>query len=150
MKKALSFLGGAVATTFGTGYFPFGPGTVGSLVSVVLFFLCPEHLRYPVLPGILLVAWAACEAGKNLWGDDPSRVTIDEVAGCWVACLASKDSWGLWGLLAAFLLFRVFDIAKPWPVNALDRMKSGLGILLDDLAAGMMAALVLIAAGLFI
>lgn len=147
MRGLLRFFGGAVSTTLWTGYFPLGPGTVGSIVACVLFFLCPFHLRFPLLPGILLLAWAGCEAGKRLWGEDPSRVTIDEVAGCWIACLAAPAGWGLWGIFAALILFRVFDIAKPWPVNVLDRIKSGLGILLDDVAAGLMAAAILFVAG---
>lgn len=147
MKKILGVFGGAVSATLWTGYFPFGPGTVGSLVSCILFYLCPAHLRFPVLPVVILIAWAGCEAGKKLWGDDPARVTIDEVAGCWVACLAAPGHWGLWGIVTAFVLFRVFDIAKPWPVSVLDRLKSGLGILLDDLAAGLIAAGILAAAG---
>lgn len=150
VKRLLSLFGGAVSATLWTGYFPLGPGTVGSIVACVLFYFCPYHLRFPLLPGIVLLAWAGCEAGKKLWGDDPSRVTIDEVAGCWVACLAAPARWGIPGILAAFVLFRVFDIAKPWPVCVLDRMKSGLGILLDDLAAGLIAAVILIAAGYFI
>jgi len=140
------FFTGAVAATLWTGYFPWGPGTVGSIVACALFLWCPPWLRLPLLPGILLVSWAGCSAGKSLWGKDPSRVTIDEVAGCWIACLAAPSHWGLWGIAAAFLLFRVFDIAKPWPVKALDLIDSGLGILLDDVAAGLMAAAVLLAA----
>ncbi len=150
MKGLLRLFGGVVSTTLWTGYFPLGPGTVGSIAACVLFYFCPVHLRFPLLPGILLLAWAGCEAGKRLWGDDPSRVTIDEVAGCWIACLAAPSDWGLWGIFAALFLFRVFDIAKPWPVSALDRMKSGLGILLDDVAAGLMAAAILYLAGSFI
>lgn len=146
VRKLLRLTGAAVATTFGTGYFPFGPGTVGSLVAAVLFIFCPVELQIPLTPGILVLALAGCEVGRRFWGEDPSRVTIDEVAGCWIACLAAPSEWGLWGIAAAFVLFRFFDIAKPWPVNRLDRMNSGLGILLDDLAAGIMAGGLLIAA----
>lgn len=148
MRGLLRFAGAALATTMGTGFFPLGPGTVGSLVAAAFFVVCPAALRIPLTPALLLVAWAGCEAGRKLWGEDPSRVTIDEVAGCWIACLASPGRWGLWGIAAAFLLFRVFDIAKPWPVSKLDEMKSGLGILLDDIAAGIIAGLLLFAAAL--
>lgn len=150
MKRFYRILGITVATTFGTGYFPLGPGTVGSLVSACLFLLTPDHLRLTLLPVILLVAWAGCEAGRRFWGEDPSKVTVDELAGCWIACLAAPAHWGYWGITAAFLLFRVFDIFKPWPVNVLDRMKNSLGILLDDVAAGIMAAAVLFLANLFV
>ena len=147
MRGFVRFIGGAAATTFWTGYFPLGPGTVGSIASSAVFYFCPAHIRFPLLPGILLLAWAGCEAGKRLWGKDPSRVTIDEFAGCWIACLAAPPGWGFWGVFTAFVLFRIFDIAKPWPVNALDRIESGLGILLDDVAAGIMAAAVIFTVG---
>ncbi len=149
MKGPGKIFAGAVAATLWTGYFPWGPGTVGSIVSCVFFLWCPEWLRLPLLPGILLLSWAGCSAGKALWGKDPSRVTIDEVAGCWIACLAAPEQWGPWGTVAALVLFRVFDIAKPWPVRALDRIDSGLGILLDDVAAGLMAVAVLLAVSSF-
>ncbi|PIE51563.1 phosphatidylglycerophosphatase A [Candidatus Fermentibacteria bacterium] len=144
MKGPLRIPAAALATTLGTGFFPFGPGTVGSLVAAALFFFTPAHLRLPLLPVILLFGWAGCEAGRKMWGEDPSRVTADEFAGCWISCLAAPSSWGLQGIAAAFLLFRLFDIAKPWPVSALDRIKTGLGILLDDVAAGVIAAVVLL------
>lgn len=150
MRTAERFLAGLVSATFWTGFFPWGPGTVGSLVALFFFVLCPVHLRLPLLFPLILAAWAGCVLGRKLWGEDPSRVTVDEVAGCWLACLFSFPGWGFRGLAAAFILFRIFDIAKPWPVSVLDRMKSGSGILLDDLAAGLMAGAVLLIAGLFV
>ena len=150
VKRFYRFIGVTVATAFGTGFFPLGPGTVGSLVSAGIFLITPDHIRFTLLPGILLTAWAGCEAGRRFWGEDPSKVTVDELAGCWIACLAAPVHWGYMGIAAAFLLFRIFDIFKPWPVNVLDRMKSSLGILLDDVAAGFMAAAVLILADLLV
>ena len=146
--KILRFLGGALASTLGTGFFPWGPGTVGSIIAAAAFYYSPLN-PYLLLPVILFFGWIGCEAGRKLWGEDPSIVTIDEVAGTWIACLASTPAWGIWGILAALILFRIFDIAKPWPVNKLDEMKNGIGILLDDVAAGLMAAAVLIVADLF-
>ncbi len=145
--KILRFLGGALASTLGTGFFPWGPGTVGSIIAAAAFYYSPFN-PYLLLPVILLLGWIGCEAGRKLWGEDPSIVTIDEVAGTWIACLAASPAWGIWGILAALVLFRIFDIAKPWPVNKLDEMKNGIGILLDDVAAGLMAAGVLIVADL--
>jgi phosphatidylglycerophosphatase A len=140
--KAIRFTGGALASTMGTGFFPWGPGTVGSIIAAVIFYYSPvNHLLF--LPFVLLLGWIGCEAGRKLWGEDPSIVTIDEVAGTWIACLAAPAAWGVWGIAAALVLFRIFDIAKPWPVNKLDEMKNGIGILLDDVAAGLMAAAVL-------
>ena len=81
------------------------------------------------------------------WGKDPSRVVADEFAGCWIACMGAPEVWGISGFAAAFVLFRVFDIFKPWPVSLFDRMESAEGILLDDIAAGIISAVVLLAAG---
>ncbi len=145
--KVLRFLGAALATTLGTGFFPWGPGTVGSIIAAAAFYFSPFN-PYLLLPLILLLGWIGCEAGRKFWGEDPSVVTIDEVAGTWIACLAAPPAWGIYGILAALVLFRIFDIAKPWPVNKLDEMKNGIGILLDDIAAGMMAAGVLLIASL--
>jgi phosphatidylglycerophosphatase A len=121
------------------------PGTVGSVIAAAAFYFCPAD-TFVLLPFVLLLGWVGSEAGRKLWGTDPSRVTIDEVAGCWIACLAAPFEWGVWGIVAALVLFRIFDIAKPWPVNRLDAIDSGLGILLDDVAAGLMAAAVLVIA----
>ena len=146
--KVLPFLGAALATTLGTGFFPWGPGTVGSIIAAAAFYFSPVN-PYLLLPLILLLGWIGCEVGRKLWGEDPSIVTIDEVAGTWIACLAATPAWGIKGILAALVLFRIFDIAKPWPVNKLDEMKNGIGILLDDIAAGLMAAALLLIASLF-
>jgi len=145
--RFVRFSGGALATTLGTGFFPLGPGTVGSLVAAVVFYYSPVN-SFVLLPVVLFLGWIGCEAGRKLWGEDPSIVTIDEVAGTWIACLAAPSSWGIKGIAAAFVLFRIFDIVKPWPVNRLDEMKNGIGILLDDVAAGLMAAAVMFAAHL--
>ena len=140
--RTIRFLGGALASTLGTGFFPWGPGTVGSIIAAAAFYYYPLS-PFTILPAVLLFSWIGCEAGRKLWGEDPSIVTIDEVAGTWIACLAAPEAWGIWGIFAALVLFRIFDIAKPWPVNKLDEMKNGIGILLDDVAAGLMAAGVL-------
>jgi phosphatidylglycerophosphatase A len=147
VKKLFRHAKVLLATGLGTGYSPKGPGTAGSILAVVFFYYSPFD-RFLILPFLMALAWAGCEAGRRMWGHDPSRVTIDEVAGCWIACLAVPVSWGVPGLAAAFLLFRVFDIVKPWPVSRFDRIDSGLGILLDDVAAGLMAAVLIRAASL--
>jgi len=133
------------ATVLGTGYSPVAPGTAGSLVAAAAFLAVrqglPGWVCFALLPPVLVLAAWGCRAGFSMWGDDPPRVTADEFAGCWIACLAAPRTWGVAGIAAAFLLFRLFDIAKPWPVSAFDRISTPWGILLDDLAAGLYAAL---------
>jgi phosphatidylglycerophosphatase A len=144
MKPALRIPGIITATVFGTGYAPIAPGTAGSLVAALLFLLSrsslPWWLPLALLAPVTALAYWGCYVGFRLWGDDPSRVNADEFAGCWLACLAVPCSWGAAGICAAFLLFRLFDIIKPWPVSIFDRMKTPAGILLDDLAAGLLTA----------
>lgn len=146
MKGFRGLVGGALATCLGSGFFPVAPGTVGSLLAAGVYLIVPGHHLLLLVP-VTGLAWLGCRSGRALWGKDPSRVNADEFAGCWLACLASPSGWGVYGPAAAFLLFRVTDILKPWPVSALDRVDSALGILADDLAAGLLAGGLLALAG---
>jgi phosphatidylglycerophosphatase A len=127
---------------------PYAPGTCGSLIAILSapFLLMPLPLwgRFLLLLFILISgAYAAGRAEILLHTKDPSEVVIDEVLGQWMTCLpfASLD---VWGYIAAFVLFRLFDIAKPWPVRILEELPGGWGVMLDDAAAGVCAMLCLI------
>ncbi|MCD4700501.1 MAG: phosphatidylglycerophosphatase A [Candidatus Aegiribacteria sp.] len=146
MKYSKLSVGTVVATVFGAGYIPIAPGTAGSLVSAGLFLVLQQTalINWVLCVCFLILGYWGCCAGRKKWGEDPSKIVVDEFAGCWIACLAVPSSWGTVGIAAAFILFRIFDIFKPWPVSVLDRMKSASGILLDDVAAGIMAALVIL------
>lgn len=146
MRRFRDIAGAALATSLGSGFFPVAPGTVGSVLSAAVFALAGRGRPLLLVP-VIALAWVGCSCGRRLWGKDPSRVNIDEFAGCWVACLASPGRWGLFGIAAALLLFRIMDIAKPWPVSLLDRSDTPFGILADDIAAGMIAAAILLGAG---
>lgn len=143
MKGFRDFAGAALATSIGTGFFPVAPGTVGSILAALVFVLFGRGRPLLLVP-IIALAWVGCHFGRRLWGKDPSRVNIDEFAGCWIACMASPAGWGLYGIALALALFRVMDIAKPWPVSLLDRIDSPFGILADDIAAGLLSAAILI------
>jgi phosphatidylglycerophosphatase A len=86
---------------------------------------------------------------EKLYGHDPSCVVLDEVVGMQVI-LVGATGVSLWGLLAAFLLFRVIDIAKPFPVNRSQNLAGGLGVVMDDVLAGIYARIVMVIASLFI
>jgi phosphatidylglycerophosphatase A len=144
-----------LATWFYCGYAPVAPGTVGSLAALAMAGLL--H-RYAGLPGIafgilaLLLAapaiWSAGVTAREIGMKDPGLVVIDEVVGQWLTLAgATRLNWKSW--LAAFLLFRLFDIWKPAPVRQLEQLPEGFGIVLDDAMAGVYAALVLFAAGWF-
>ena len=153
MKSGRSIPGILTATVLGSGYSPVAPGTAGSIVSAAAFVAVrsctPPWLVFALLPPVVLAALWGCRAGYAMWGHDPSRVNVDEFAGCWIACLAVPVSWGIAGIAAGLVLFRLFDILKPWPVSRLDWMKTPAGILLDDVAAGLLSAL-LIAIGVLL
>ncbi|HEU5398052.1 MAG TPA: phosphatidylglycerophosphatase A [Gammaproteobacteria bacterium] len=135
-----------LAYGFGAGLSPKAPGTMGTLVAVPIYVLL-MHLGQPVYWGFLAVALVAgiylCGYSARAIGvDDPKGVVWDEVVGYLVTLLGLPFGW-LW-IAAGFLLFRLFDIWKPWPIRWLDRnVKGGLGIMLDDVAAAIPACLLL-------
>jgi len=150
-----------IATFGGVGYAKKAPGTWGSLAAVP-FAAAVAYLggfSAMFLTAVVLYFAGAWSVGKvtGATGDlDPQQAVIDEVVGVFVTLLPFsgilKGSWSHWWLYpAAFVLFRVFDILKPWPVGWIDRrIRNAHGVMLDDVAAGVMAAAVLYLAGLFI
>lgn len=132
---------------FGCGLVPYAPGTAGTLGALPLYWLVRPHGL------VALAATAAAVTGAGVWAStqvakasglkDPQFVCVDEVAGVLVTWLAAPTGWK--GILAGFLLFRLFDWLKPFPARALERLPGGLGIVCDDLAAGAWGAAVLVA-----
>ncbi len=133
----------AVATLGGAGLLKPAPGTWGSAVVLPLVLAGPAAC---LVGAVLLLAggyWAAGQVMRE--GDDPGWFVADEGAGMLLA-LAALPSAGIPGVLAAFALFRLFDIAKPWPVSWADRQPGAFGVMADDVLAGAMAAALLLAA----
>lgn len=137
-----------VGTWFGAGLMKPGPGTYGSVAAALLWYGA-AHLLHPgfvalavgtavsavvaTLIGIPASTIVAREAGR----EDPGFVVVDEVAGQWIALIALRPDWQHAAL--ALLLFRLFDIWKPWPIRKLEALPEGTGIMLDDVAAGVLA-----------
>ena len=132
-----------LGTWFGSGLMPFASGTFGTLATAPLValssFFLPLSGALFLMIMILVAIWASQVVHRLLKNVDPSEVVIDEVAGFLLTMLWIPLSWGT--LLAGFLLFRLFDIWKPWPANAAEKLHGGLGIVLDDLVAGLYANL---------
>ncbi|MBT3048326.1 MAG: phosphatidylglycerophosphatase A [Candidatus Thiodiazotropha sp. (ex Clathrolucina costata)] len=132
-----------LAFGFGSGLLPKAPGTYGTLVGVPLYLLMQP---LPLLSYILLVAlgfvaglWLCQRAAEDLGVHDHSGIVWDEMVGYLAAMAFAPPGW-IW-IVIGFLLFRLFDIFKPWPIRWIDRrVKGGLGIMLDDLAAGIYSA----------
>jgi phosphatidylglycerophosphatase A len=137
-----------LATWFGTGRMKPGPGTYGSVTAVLLWYAA-AHL---FLPGWLVLTLATAVAAllitligipastivtRESGRQDPGFVVIDEVAGQWIALIAVRPDWQHAAI--ALLLFRLFDIWKPWPIRKLEALPEGTGIMLDDVAAGALA-----------
>ncbi|MDZ7684025.1 MAG: phosphatidylglycerophosphatase A [Gammaproteobacteria bacterium] len=145
-RDVLTSLDYFLATGFGSGLAPKAPGTFGSLVALVLF---PALSMFGWLVYAVIVA-VALAAGVYLCGrvadkmsiKDPSVIVLDEFVGLWIALLFVPDGW-IW-LLIGFLLFRFFDILKPWPIRWCEQsLGGGWGIVMDDVMAGVFALLVL-------
>ncbi len=140
-----------IVTFFGAGTFPAASGTFGSLAALpfgVAILQIPAPMgRFALLlaaTGVLLLGvWASTRYCAATQQTDPSEVVIDEVAGQWLALVfASPDN--PWHFLAAFLLFRFFDISKIWPASwAQDHLPGGWGVMMDDIVAGLYAAALL-------
>ena len=135
-----------IATGLGLGYAPFAPGTFGTMLALPIHFLIsrlPLPLYFAAMAALILVAVAAAGAAEKILDrPDPGEVVIDEVVGMLVAMIAVPLHPLAW--LLAFGLFRFFDIVKPWPVGYIDQhFHGGLGIVMDDLMAGLYALAVL-------
>ena len=130
-----------IGTGLGAGYAPVAPGTVGTLFPglPLAWWLAGEGLWVLLASGAILFAagvWAAGKCEEVFARRDPPRVVIDEVLGLLTALAGVDPTWQ--ALLGAFLLFRTFDILKPWPVGLIDRrVPGGLGVVLDDVVAGL-------------
>lgn len=143
----MQFLARFLATGCFSGYFPIAPGTVGSVAAFIPYLLFPGF-RGPILLAASILfffvgVWAATQTEKITRLHDPSIVNLDEVVGQWIALLFLPEPvrWPAW--IGAFLLFRVFDIIKPFPANQSQNLPRGWGVMVDDVIAGIYANIVL-------
>lgn len=136
-----------IAYGFGAGLSPKAPGTMGTLVAIPIYWLIQDwslfaYLTFTVV-AFLFGIWICQRTVDWLKQDDPGAVVWDEVVGYLVTMIAAPQGWA-W-IITGFVLFRIFDILKPWPVSLADKkLHGGLGIMLDDVIAGAMAAAVMV------
>lgn len=143
-----------IATALGSGYSPFAPGTAGSTVGIGILFITnwlinvlgferPAVLFFnlALIIGMLFLGIYSIKKLSTIWEHDASKIVIDEVVGVWIAAFALPLRWEYY--LSALLLFRFFDIAKPFFIRKIDAMKGHWSVMLDDVVAGVYAFIVL-------
>ena len=130
----------AIATALGVGYAPLAPGSFGSAVGLLIWFALPSS---PLVQAAVIVAlfvmgcWSGSVAERHFGKTDPGHVVIDEVAGMLTTLFLVPVGWV--GAIGAFFLFRISDIIKPYPANRLEALPGGIGIMADDIMAGIYA-----------
>ncbi len=127
----------ALATALGAGYAPVAPGTFGSAVGLVLWWLLPQSTAVQFAAIVIVFAlgsWSGSVAERHFKRTDPGHVVLDEVLGMQITMFLNPVGWA--GALIGFLLFRVADIIKPYPANRLEALHGGFGIMADDAMAG--------------
>ncbi|MDR0306262.1 MAG: phosphatidylglycerophosphatase A [Chitinispirillales bacterium] len=152
-KSLLRWVRKVGASCFFLGYFPFAPGTVGALITVVTLFLAKDQLAFMLGPenalnfwwtmiALIAVSFFLTDKGKEVFGrDDPPQTIFDEVAGQFVTFFMVPIN--IKTLLLGFVLFRFYDIVKPFPVYNLEEIEGGVGVTMDDVGAGVLANITL-------
>ena len=135
-----------LALGFGSGAAPKAPGTCGTLVAVLIYWplsqLSPEHYLLMLLVTSVMGIYICGQTARDLGVHDHGSIVWDEFVGFWITMFAAPVGW-VW-VVVGFVLFRFFDIIKPWPISWIDKkITGGFGIMLDDVIAGVMAAVVL-------
>jgi phosphatidylglycerophosphatase A len=138
----MKFFSKAFSTFFGAGYFPIAPGTFASLIVALLYKFFLGQWEWGLYARLWLVVFFVGLVSSTLFSrelrqKDPGKIVIDEVCGQMIALFLIPPSW--LPILVSFLLFRLFDVAKPYPIRKLERLEDGLGIMADDVLAGLYA-----------
>ena len=140
----MTFVAVMLATSLGVGYVPIAPGTFGSLVGLLLWWALPSSAAaqlFAIIAVFVLGAWSASVCERHFHSTDPQVVVVDEVLGVLMTLWLNPVGWG--GAVVGFLLFRLFDVLKPYPANRLEALHGGIGIMADDAMAAVYANLAL-------
>lgn len=133
----INFFEKLLGSGFYSGYSPFISGTIGSLVAIGFFMIPGFEQLFIIIPAIIIFFVYGVFVGDKFekqYGKDPAECTIDEFVGTWISLIALPKT--IWILTAAFILWRILDIIKPPPARNLEKIKGGLGIMLDDVVSG--------------
>tara|TARA_B100000929_G_scaffold83222_1_gene64987 strand:+ start:4119 stop:4574 length:456 start_codon:yes stop_codon:yes gene_type:complete len=129
-----------IATCFKVGYLPLAPGTWGSVFAILLWWVLLKDLNTYIFGVVIIIFLLIGIVVSNIIIDqsgdhDPSHIIIDELVGQWLALFLLPE--GFFNIAISFILFRFFDIIKPWPIRLIEKLPKGLGVMSDDLTAGL-------------
>lgn len=139
------FIKKAIGSGLFSGFFPFAPGTIGSVFAVVIFLIPGFENYYIIVPSIIISFIIGIPLGnyfEEIYSKDPQQFTLDEFTGMWIALLATPKSIEL--ILLTFVVWRILDIYKPFPANKAEKLNGGWGIMLDDVVSGMYSLIFII------
>jgi phosphatidylglycerophosphatase A len=140
----LNFFEKLIGSGFYTGYIPFASGTWGSLAALIIYLIPSFEKPVVIIPAIILFTILGVFTGNKfdvIYGKDPAECTVDEVVGMWISLLFLPKTFFV--VAAAFISWRAFDIIKPSPARQLESLKGGVGIMMDDIVAGLYSLLLL-------
>ena len=147
MRRCSSSFWKLIVTGFGLGFIPFAPGTMGAAGALVPTILILRYASFPyIILGSLALAFTfvgviGSNKLRDQWGKDPSRIVVDEMVGMWISLLWVGSGWI--PMLSAFILFRFFDIVKPLGIRKTEQLPGGLGVMTDDILAGVYTNVIL-------
>jgi phosphatidylglycerophosphatase A len=139
----LNFFEKLLGSGFYTGYIPFISGTFGSLAALIIYYIPGFEKLTIIIPAIIIFIVYGIYIGKkfeNLYGKDPSQCTIDEVVGTWISLLFLPKNFGI--SMLSFIIWRAMDIIKPFPARNFEKLKGGVGIMLDDITSAIYALII--------
>jgi phosphatidylglycerophosphatase A len=134
----INFLEKIIGSGFYTGYIPFASGTFASLIAALIFFIPGFEKSYIIIPAIVLSFIIGIPVGNKFevtYGKDPAQCTIDEIMGMWISLFLIPKT--IINVAIGFFIWRFFDIIKPYPARDLEKLKGGLGIMIDDFIAAL-------------
>ncbi len=140
----INFFEKFIGSGFYTGYSPYISGTVGSLAALIIYLIPGFEELFVIIPAIIIFMVYGIYLGNKFeveYGKDPSQCTVDEVVGMWISLVALPKTAGI--IAASFILWRILDIIKPPPARNLERLKGGLGIMIDDVISGIYTLIIM-------
>ena len=140
----INFFEKFIGSGFYTGYSPFISGTVGSLAALIIYLIPGFEKLFIIIPAIITFMIYGIYLGNKFeaeYGKDPAQCTVDEVVGTWISLIALPKTVGI--IIIAFFLWRILDIIKPPPARDLERLKGGLGIMIDDVISGIYTLIIM-------